>query len=151
MTVSSKRLFGTNGIRGIVNKELTPQMATRAGAAVGTFFKHGNLVVGHDARTSGPLLARAVIAGLNSTGCNVLFAGMVPTPALQYWVRQHKVAGGVMITASHNPAEYNGIKVIWKDGIELSREQEIEIENAYFDGLCWMGFSGRNPRAKWTG
>jgi phosphomannomutase/phosphoglucomutase len=134
MTVSSKRLFGTNGIRGIVNKELTPQMATRAGAAVGTFFKHGNLVVGHDARTSSPLLTRAVIAGLNSTGCNVLFAGMVPTPALQNWVRQHKAAGGVMITASHNPAEYNGIKVIWKDGIELSREQEIEIENAYFDG-----------------
>jgi phosphomannomutase/phosphoglucomutase len=132
MTVSSRRLFGTNGIRGIVNKELTPQMASRAGAAVGTFFKHGNLVVGHDARTSSPLLARAVIAGLNSTGCNVLFAGMVPTPALQYWVRQHKVAGGVMITASHNPAEYNGIKVIWKDGIELSREQEIKIENAYF-------------------
>jgi phosphomannomutase/phosphoglucomutase len=134
MTVSSKRLFGTNGIRGVVNKELTPQMAARAGAAVGTFFKHETLVVGYDARTSGPLLARAVIAGLNSTGCNVLFAGMVPTPALQYWVRRRRAGGGVMITASHNPAEYNGIKVIWKDGIELSREQEIEIENAYFDG-----------------
>ena len=133
MSIVSRRLFGTNGIRGIVNKELTPQMAIQTGAAVGTFFKRGKLVVGYDARTSGHLLANAVIAGLTSTGCNVLIAGLVPTPALQLWVRSHHFDGGVMITASHNPAEYNGIKVIWKDGIELSREQEVRIENIYFD------------------
>ncbi len=133
MLASSRRLFGTNGIRGIVNKELTPQIATQVGVAVGTFFGHGNLVVGYDVRTSSPLLAQAVISGLNSTGCNVLLAGMVPTPALQFSVRSHKADGGVMITASHNPAEYNGIKVIWNDGIELAREQEIKIEDAYFN------------------
>jgi phosphomannomutase/phosphoglucomutase len=133
MSVSSRRLFGTNGIRGLVNKELTPQMAVQTGAAVGTFFKRGDLVVGYDARTSGPLLAHAVVAGLNSTGCNVFLAGMMPTPALQLWIRHHRADGGVVITASHNPPEYNGIKVIWKDGIELSREQEVKIENAYFD------------------
>jgi len=131
--VNSSRLFGTNGIRGIVNKDLTPHIVLQTGMAVGTFFARGSLVVGHDARTSSPLLASAVIAGLNSTGCNVFVAGLMPTPALQFWIGHHEVDGGVMITASHNPAEYNGIKVIWKDGIELSREQEIKVERAYFD------------------
>jgi len=90
-------------------------------------------LVGHDARTSGPMFARAVIAGLTATGCNVFFAGMTPTPALQYAVKNHGMDGGVIITASHNPPEYNGIKVIWNDGIEISHEQEIEIENIYFE------------------
>lgn len=128
-----RRLFGTNGIRGVVNKELTSQMVIKIGSAIGTFFQHGNLIVGYDARTSGPMLARAVIAGLNATGCNVLLAGMSPTPALQFAVKNHKKDGAVIVTASHNPPQYNGIKVVWKDGIELSREQEIEIENIFFD------------------
>jgi phosphomannomutase/phosphoglucomutase len=90
------------------------------------------LLVGHDARTSGPMFAKAVISGLTSTGCTVFFAGMASTPALQYAVKNHHMDGGVIITASHNPPEYNGIKVIWKDGIEISHEQENEIENIYF-------------------
>jgi phosphomannomutase/phosphoglucomutase len=130
--LSPKHLFGTNGIRGLVNRELTPEIAIKIGAAIGTFFKKGTLVVGYDARTSGPMLAKAVIAGLNSTGCNVLLIGMVPTPTLQFAVKNHKVAGGVIITASHNPPEYNGIKVIWSDGIEVSHEQELEIEKVFF-------------------
>jgi phosphomannomutase/phosphoglucomutase len=129
----SRKLFGTNGIRGIVNKELTPEMATKVGSAIGTFFGKKNLLLGHDARTSGPMLANAVIAGLTATGCNVYFAGMAPTPALQYAVKNHCMGGGVIITASHNPPEYNGIKVIWNDGIEISHEQETEIENVYFE------------------
>jgi phosphomannomutase/phosphoglucomutase len=131
--ISSRRLFGTNGIRGVVNKELTTEMAIKVGSAIGTFFERGTLIIGFDARTSGPMLAKAVIAGLNATGCNVLIAGVAPTPALQFAVRNHKIDGGVIITASHNPPEYNGIKVIWKDGIEISREQEIKIENIFFD------------------
>jgi phosphomannomutase/phosphoglucomutase len=79
------------------------------------------------------MFAKAVIAGLTATGCNVFFAGMAPTPALQYAVKNHGIEGGVIITASHNPPEYNGIKVIWNDGIEISHEQEIEIENVYFE------------------
>jgi len=90
-------------------------------------------VLGHDARTSGPMFAKAVIAGLTGTGCNVFFAGMAPTPALQLAVKNHGMDGGVIITASHNPPEYNGIKVLWNDGIEISHEQEIEIENIYFE------------------
>ncbi|MCJ7560829.1 phosphoglucosamine mutase [Candidatus Bathyarchaeota archaeon] len=131
--MSAGKLFGTNGIRGIVNKELTPEMAIKVGSSIGTFFKRKNLLLGHDARTSGPMFAKAVIAGLTATGCNVFFAGMAPTPALQYAVKNHGMDGGVIITASHNPPEYNGIKVIWNDGIEISHEQEIEIENIYFE------------------
>jgi phosphomannomutase/phosphoglucomutase len=131
--MSLKKLFGTNGIRGVVNKELTPEMAIKVGSAIGTFFGRKNLLVGYDARTSGPMLAKAVTAGLTATGCNVFSAGMSPTPALQYAVKNHKMDGGVIITASHNPPEYNGIKVIWNDGIETSHEQETEIEKNYFE------------------
>ncbi|HEX9262450.1 MAG TPA: phosphoglucosamine mutase [Candidatus Bathyarchaeia archaeon] len=131
--MGSRKLFGTNGIRGLVNKELTPDMAIRVGSAIGTFFNRKNLLVGHDARTSGPMFAECVISSLISTGCNVLFVGMASTPALQYAVKNHKMDGGVIITASHNPAEYNGIKVIWSDGIEISHEQETQIEDIYFD------------------
>ena len=88
--------------------------------------------MGLDARTSGPMFSKAVISGLTATGCNVFFTGMASTPALQYAVKNHCMDGGVIITASHNPPEYNGIKVIWKDGIEISHEQETEIENIYF-------------------
>ncbi len=131
--MSEKKLFGTNGIRGLVNVELTPEMAVKIGCAIGTFFGRKNLLLGHDARTSGGMLAEAVISGLTATGCRVFFAGMAPTPALQFAVKNHRMDGGVIITASHNPPEYNGIKVIWRDGIETSHEQESEIEKIYFD------------------
>ena len=131
--MSERKLFGTNGIRGLVNIELTPEMAIKVGCSIGTFYGRKNLLLGYDARTSGPMLAKAVISGLTATGCNVFFAGMAPTPALQYAVKNHQLDGGVIITASHNPPEYNGIKVIWSDGIETSHEQEVEIENIYFD------------------
>lgn len=131
--ISSRRLFGTNGIRGLVNKELTPEITIKIAAATGTFFRNKNLIVGHDARTSGPMLAKAATAGLTATGCNVFFAGMAPTPTLQYAVKNRKMDGAVIITASHNPPQYNGIKVIWNDGIEISRKQEIEIENIFFN------------------
>jgi len=132
--MSARKLFGTNGIRGLVNVELTPEMAIKVGASIGTFFgKNKNLLLGYDARTSGPMFARAVIAGLTAAGCNVYFAGMASTPAIQFAVKNHKMDGGVIISASHNPPEYNGIKVIWSDGIETSHEQEAEIEKIYFD------------------
>jgi phosphomannomutase/phosphoglucomutase len=138
----TKRLFGTNGIRGLVNKELTSDMTVKIGCAIGTYFKKGTLIIGYDARTSGPMLAKAVIAGLNATGCHVLLVGMAPTPTLQFAVKNHKTDGGVIITASHNPPEYNGIKVLWNDGVEISHEQEIEIEKIYFNGKAKL--------ANWT-
>jgi phosphomannomutase/phosphoglucomutase len=129
----SDKLFGTNGIRGVVNKELTPEMTIKVGLAIGTFFGRKKLLVGYDARTSGPMFAKAVISGLIATGCDVFLAGMAPTPALQFAAKNHAMDGGVIITASHNPPEYNGIKVIWSDGIEISHEQETKIERIYFE------------------
>jgi len=133
MTQSKRRLFGTNGIRGVVNRDLTPEFVTKVGMAVGTFFKGGRILVGCDGRTSGPMFTRAVVAGLTSTGCTVYDVGLAPTPAIQYAVKHHRADGAVIITASHNPPEYNGIKVVGDDGIELPREREIEIENIFYD------------------
>ncbi len=125
--MSTRKLFGTNGIRGLVNVELTPEMVIKVGACIGTFFgKNKKVLLGYDARTSGPMFARAVISGINAAGCNVYFAGMASTPAIQFATKNHKMDGGVIISASHNPPEYNGIKVIWSDGIETSHEQETE-------------------------
>jgi phosphomannomutase/phosphoglucomutase len=126
------RLFGTNGIRGIVNKELTPEIATKIAQAIGSFFKRGKVILGYDGRLSNIMLANAVTSGLVSTGCDVYNAGMAPTPCIQYTVKTHRMDGGVMITASHNPPQYNGIKVMASDGVEISRTQEVEIEKTYF-------------------
>jgi phosphomannomutase len=89
--LSQRKLFGTNGIRGVVNRELNPELATAIGCAIGTYFHCGNFLVGYDARTSSPMLAKAVISGLNAAGCNVLFAGIAPTPALQYAVKKPQI------------------------------------------------------------
>ena len=129
-----ERLFGTNGIRGLANVELTPEFALKIAQAIGTFFEAGRVAVGCDGRTSSPMLKSAVVSGLTSAGCKVYDAGMVPTPALQYAVKAYGMDGGVMITASHNPPEYNGIKVMASDGVELPRELEVEVERIFFEG-----------------
>jgi phosphomannomutase/phosphoglucomutase len=126
------RLFGTNGIRAVVNDRLTPDFVLRVAEAIGTFFGHENLLLGYDGRTSNLMLANAVTSGLISTGCNVYDAGMAPTPCIQYAVSHHGMGGGIIITASHNPPKYNGIKVTGDDGVEITRAQEIEIEKAFF-------------------
>ncbi len=131
--ISAKRLFGTNGIRGVVNLDLTPEFIIKVGTAIGTFFEGGRILVGYDSRTSSPMLTQAVIGSLTSTGCTVYDVGMAPTPAIQYAVKHYQMDGGVIITASHNPPEYNGIKVVANDGIELPRKREVEIENIFFD------------------
>lgn len=130
----SRRLFGTNGIRGVVNHDLTLEFVIKVGEAIGTFFQNGQILVGHDGRTSSPVLAQAIAGSLTLTGCTVYNVGMAPTPAIQYAVKHNKVNGGVIITASHNPPEYSGIKIVAGEGIELSREQEIKIEKIFFDG-----------------
>jgi phosphomannomutase/phosphoglucomutase len=128
-----KRLFGTNGVRGIVNKELTPQIVFELSLAIGSFFNKGEVFLGRDGRRSSEVFSYLVSAGLMETGCIVYDAGMLPTPALQWATRRGDVNGGVMITASHNPPEYNGIKVMDKDGIEIIREKEENIEKIYFN------------------
>ncbi|QYZ80003.1 phosphoglucosamine mutase [Methanofollis formosanus] len=125
-----KQIFGTNGVRGIVGKAMTPDLVMRIGMALGTMRK-GTIAVGRDTRTSGEALAAAVSAGLMATGCEVVDCGVLPTPALQYLVRDH-FDGGAMITASHNPPEYNGVKIIEPDGTEMGDEETLRLEEILF-------------------
>ena len=127
------RLFGTDGVRGIVNRELTPLLALRLGMAIGTFFGKARVLVGRDGRVGGDMLVHAVISGLQASGVEVYYAGYAPTPAIQYAVKTRGFDGGVVVTASHNPPQYNGIKVVGSLGIELSREQEKEVEAIFFE------------------
>jgi len=139
------RLFGTNGVRGVVNRDLTVEKVTRLAAAAGALLG-GNIAVGRDGRTSSPMLRDAAISGLLSVGCRVHDAGMLPTPALQYAVKHFGLDGGLMVTASHNPPEFNGVKVIAGDGVEVSRRRETEIEEIFFSGgpeLCAWNRIGR--------
>ena len=129
-----KKLFGTNGVRGVAGREMTPALALSIGAALGTM-RQGTIAVGRDTRTSGPALACALKAGLLSAGCDVVDLGVLPTPALQYLVRDHFDAGSV-VTASHNPPEYNGIKVVEPDGTEMGDEQSILLEDHIFKGTA---------------
>jgi phosphomannomutase/phosphoglucomutase len=137
------RLFGTNGVRGVVN---SPQMdvgfAQRLGQAIGTFMK-GPVMIGTDARTSNEMLKAACASGIMASGCQVIDCGVVPTPTLQYAVKNAKVGGGVVVTASHNPPEFNGIKCIDPDGTEMSRANEEAIEGIYhrevFAKADWNG------------
>ena len=125
------RLFGTDGVRGIANSELTPELAFRLGEAAGMLLHdsdRGRIVVGKDTRISGDMLEAALVAGICSAGSDALLAGIVPTPAVAFLARELGADGGVVISASHNPAEYNGIKFFSRDGFKLPDELESAIE-----------------------
>ena len=128
------RLFGTDGVRGVAGTELTIDLAMKlgqAGAYVLTKTKshQPTIIVGCDTRISGGMLANALMAGICSVGANAIYVGVVPTPAIAYLTRKHKVDAGVVISASHNPMEFNGIKFFNGEGYKLSDELEDEIES----------------------
>lgn len=128
------KLFGTDGVRGIANTELTNELAYKLGkfgAHVLTKETHhkARILIGKDTRVSGDMLESALISGMLSAGCDVIKVGVVPTPAIAYLVRHLKVDAGVMISASHNPVEYNGIKFFNGEGFKLSDAIEDEIED----------------------
>ena len=128
------KYFGTDGVRGVANQELSPELAFRVGRAGGYVLtrhsdrKRPQVLVSRDTRISGEMLESALIAGLLSVGIEVLRLGVVTTPGVAYLVRAQEADAGVMITASHNPIEYNGIKYFGSDGFKLSDELEYEIE-----------------------
>ncbi len=122
-----RSLFGTNGVRGIANTELTAELALDLGKTIASL-RPGLIAVGMDARISSPMLKSAVLAGIMSAGSDAVDVGIAPTPALQYYVRVSKANAGVIVTASHNPREYNGIKFVSDDGVEFSREEDSEAE-----------------------
>ncbi len=133
------RLFGTDGVRGIANTELTPLLAMQLGAA-GAYVlteEHSyrpTIMVGCDTRISGDMLANALMAGICSVGANAVYVGVMPTPAIAYLTRKYKVDAGVVISASHNPVEFNGIKFFNGDGYKLSDEMEDRIEEYIRNG-----------------
>ena len=130
------KLFGTNGIRGIVNQDMNTDLALNIGKAWGTLLKQDinrpKVAIGTDARLSNHMLKNAISAGLLATGCDVVDVGMVPTPTLQYAVKKQGYDSGVIITASHNPPNFNGIKGVASDGTEFTKDVENKIEGIYF-------------------
>ena len=128
------RLFGTNGIRGILGRgALTLQLVHDMSVALAGHFGGGPVLVGRDGRASSVPISRAVRAALSMAGVDCTDAGLVPTPCLQYAVKRLGYRGGIMVTASHNPPEYGGIKPVEADGVEPSRKAELEIEGRYFE------------------
>lgn len=127
------RMFGTDGVRGVAGAELTVELASQLGQA-GAYVltkeqeHQATIIVGCDTRISGGMLASALMAGICSVGANAIFVGVMPTPAIAYLTRKHKVDAGVVISASHNPMEFNGIKFFNGDGYKLSDALEDEIE-----------------------
>ncbi len=126
------RLFGTDGVRGVANQSLTPELAYHLGRAaayvLGRDKEHPTFLIGRDTRQSGTMLASVLAAGIASAGGNCFMAGVIPTPAIAYLTRSHHLDAGVMISASHNPFEYNGIKFFDRYGYKLPDETEDEIE-----------------------
>ena len=129
--MAEKRLFGTFGVRRTANDVLTPEFASRLAASYGSIVQ-GTVAIGGDTRTSTPMLKYAITAGLLSSGCDVVDLGILPTPAIQYAVRNY-YDGGIIVTASHNPPKYNGLKFVDEFGIGTPDDMEIEVEKLYFD------------------
>src|ERR1700709_2329960 len=151
---SKRRLFGTDGIRGKANSEpMTAGIALRLGQAAGLLFTRGahrhSVVIGKDTRLSGYMLEPALTAGVVGAGMDVTLVGPLPTPAIAMLTRSLRADLGVMITASHNPFEDNGIKFFGPDGQKLSDEVELEIESLMEAGLAQgLAPSERIGRAK---
>jgi phosphomannomutase/phosphoglucomutase len=128
-----RRLFGTNGVRFVPGISHDLDFAIKIAEAVGTYYGEGEVLLGQDGRISSPALANAAVSGLMSSGRDVAEAGLVPTPALQYGVKAIGCRGGVMVTASHNPPQYNGLKVMGPEGVEIARLDEQMVEKIYFE------------------
>lgn len=134
------RLFGTDGARGIANTELTAELAMNIGRAAAMVLisdevEHPTVLIGRDTRLSGDMLEGALIAGLTSVGANVELLGVVPTPAVAYLVRKYNADAGIMISASHNPFEFNGIKIFSSEGCKLPDDLENRIEEIVLDHI----------------
>ncbi len=146
------KFFGTNGIRGVFSEDLTLEFIHDMTLAIGTYFEKGPVLIGFDGRESGPVISKVVSSVLNSIGIDCNVVGIVPTPCLEFAVKTLGYSGGIMITASHNPPQYNGIKPVAKDGVEISREDELVIEDIYLQ-KSWIkstenwGTTGKEERA----
>ena len=128
-----RKYFGTDGIRGIAGESLTADLSFKVGKALGKLLtekkEHPKVVIGRDTRISCDMIEQALTAGLTSTGVNVMTVGTIPTPAIAYLTKTIETDSGIMISASHNPYQDNGIKIFGPDGFKLTDDQELEIES----------------------
>ncbi len=138
--------IGISGVRGVVGDSLTPALLTRFAQAFGTYVGGGRVVVGRDTRTSGVMVCQAVTAGLISSGCRIVDLGVCPTPTVQLLVRKLGARGGVAITASHNPAQWNALKFVGADGLFLGGASGRELLDIYHQG-DYTKVPGRDMRA----
>ena len=116
-----------SGVRGVVGESLTPTLLARFAQAFGTYTGPGSIVIGRDTRTSGEMVRQAVVAGLLSSGCRVLDLDVCPVPTVQLLVRERRARGGIAITASHNPAEWNALKFVNSAGLFLTTAQARQL------------------------
>ena len=145
----TKKLFGTSGIRGVVNQDLSPDFCRRAALAIGTTLPPDSTVcIATDTRISRDVIKEAVSSGLLSCGINVVDLGILPTPALALLTRESGFAAGIMVTASHNPPEFNGIKLFTENSLGYSQAQEAEIEKVYFEQKFRQGKRGTLKQAQ---
>jgi len=146
------KFFGTNGIRGVFSEDFTLEFVHDMTLAIGTYFERGPVLIGFDGRESSPVICKVLSSALNSIGIDCNVTEIVPTPCLEFAVKTLGYSGGIMITASHNPSQYNGIKPAAKDGVEISREDELVIEDIYLQ-KSWItnpenwGTTGKEERA----
>jgi phosphoglucosamine mutase len=130
--MAAKKLFGTSGIRGLIGSEVTCELALNVGKSLACYLgNEGTVVIGYDTRTTNQMLDQAICAGLLESGVNVIKIGMVPTPLVGYATEKLDADAGIMLTASHNPSPYNGIKLWNKNGMAYTSEQEAKIEEIY--------------------
>jgi len=134
------KLFGSNGVRGVINEDFTLELASCIAASAGSLLGK-EMAVGRDGRTTSPMVRDAVVSALLSVGCNVHDFGVITTPSLQYMIKSSDLMGGIMVTASHNPPQFNGVKIMYHDGIEIPKTLEAEIES--------LVDKGGPPRCEW--
>jgi len=126
----NQRLFGTSGIRGVANLEVTPSLAYQVGLSLAEKLGEGRVIIGYDTRTSSQMLSSAMVSGVCSGGLDATILGMIPTPTLAYLSKALHARTGVMITASHNPPDYNGMKLFTGEGIAYNWKLQLQIEKA---------------------
>jgi phosphomannomutase/phosphoglucomutase len=122
------KLFGSNGVRGVANKDFTLELAECLASSAGSLLGK-EIAVGRDGRTTSPMFRDIIVSALLSVGCNIHDFGVITTPALQYMISRSDLEGGIMITASHNPPEFNGVKIMYNDGVEIPKSLEAKIED----------------------
>ena len=122
-------IFGTDGIRGVFNKEINYSLAYKVGYALGLILENKNpILIGRDTRVSGDTLLQAITTGINASGKKFINVGICPTPAIPFLIREKKFSSGIMISASHNPPEYNGIKIFDQYGQKINKVFENKIQ-----------------------